>query len=87
MKTETLERFFSERNMIQSRLAADGRALRDAERRLCMALIQEQEDQVREQISGEPTEFQSGMLAMSRACLAHLEHSTHWPSLEETDET
>ena len=94
MNTDRLERYIQSRNEAREKIkraiieqslppeeildAVD--QLQIEERSLCIAIVQDKEDQVRDEIgdNSNPTDWHMGQLAMSRRCVVSLEHNRHW---------
>ena len=93
MNTERLERYIQSRSEAREKIklaieqslpleeildAVD--QLQNEERSLCIAIVQDKEDQVRNEIGNDPnpTDWHKGQLAMSRRCVVSLEHSRYW---------
>ena len=93
MRTKELERYILSRNAarkkVETRIAQAFPAeeildavdqLQNQERSLCIAIILDKEDQVRDEIGNDsnPTDWHKGQLAMSRKCTISLDHSRDW---------
>lgn len=84
MKTAMLEQYMEDKN---EALRVAENAIQDVmyrERSLCIAIIQDKMDQIRENIEADeiPTDWQKGQLAMATRCIVSLDHSRTWTSLQ-----